>query len=85
MLCSAGVGGPSLGKPQPSSFQTPIFSPTPIPWFFCCFFSPLLAFGCFVLEGFFVWLVFWISFPPSFVFSSVSPGFVLDVDAVFCP
>lgn len=41
-----GVGGTSQGKPQPSSFQTPIFSPTPIPCFF------LLAFGCFVWKGF---------------------------------
>ena len=59
-----GLGGTFPGKPQPSSFQTPIFSPTPIPCFFFFFF---LLFGYFVLEGFFV-LCFELCPHPTLVF-----------------
>lgn len=71
-----GWGGTAQGSHSPSPFRPRFSAPHPF-HLFCCR-------SCF-WKGFFVWLVFWIFLFFRFVSSFVSPGFVLDVDAVFCP
>lgn len=74
-----GWGVPPWGSHSPPPFRPRFSAPHPFHVFF--FF---LLFEYFVLEGVFVWC-FELSPPPHFGFSFVSPGFVLDVSAVFCP
>lgn len=84
-LCSArGGGAPPAGSHSPPPFRPRFSAPHPFHVFF------LMAFGCFVSERFFVSVgVLDFSFSFFFLFRFVSsfvfPGFVLDVDAVFCP
>lgn len=87
-LCSAGGGGHLPGEATALLLSDPDFQPHTHSMFFSLWLS-----GVLFLKGFLFWLVFWIFlssfffffFSPCFVSSFVFPGFVLDVDAVFCP
>lgn len=76
-----GWGAPPWGSHSHPPFRPRFSAPHPFHVFLFVFVFLLSG----VLEGFFVWLVFLDYFPPPphFVFSFGSPGFVLDVDAVF--